>query len=132
MADRESIMKVRYYNPNQTTIWCILESDIATPNWTIIDCWNKACIGMRYKDMNEFKQIHLSFVEDLLYYNPLPVPPSNAIQKAYWDFHDHIYDLKPEKVTPYHPSCKHEFKLYVGMVETFEYCINCDMKRKVS
>ena len=30
----------------------------------------------------------------------------------------------------YTPVCEHEFRLYVGLTESYEYCLICDEKRK--
>jgi len=120
-------MKVRYYKDTDPSVWAILESDIMTPKWTVIDCYNKGYIGFEYKDMNEFIIIHQNFIQDLTWYNPLPIPKSNR----FLDLLNKLDNLKPDKITPHKPNCNHVFKLYVGMVETFEYCTKCD-KKKVS
>jgi hypothetical protein len=33
---------------------------------------------------------------------------------------------------PANTGCQHEFKLYTGFRETYEYCVNCDIKRPVN
>ena len=73
--------------------------------------------------MNEFVKIHPEFIEDQGYrlsntplIKPLYIP--EWMQQPNKDYST----LKKE-------HCKHEFKQYIGMVETFEYCIHCDTKK---
>jgi hypothetical protein len=33
-------------------------------------------------------------------------------------------------IDTYRPVCEHEFRLYVGLTEVYEYCLICDEKRK--
>ena len=83
-------MKLKYYQQTNHHIWCILESELIGPKWSIIDCYDKAYIGMEYKDLNEFLQIHLGFIEDQSYRLNVSKDTSND-----WK------NLKPDKVTPY-------------------------------
>ncbi len=42
-----------------------------------------------------------------------------------------VYDTKPNEFigAPQQPICNHEYKRYLGLNETFEYCVKCDLKK---
>lgn len=53
-------------------------------------------------------------------------------------YHAQENQLLPDKETPWKREylaefnnglCLHEYKLYTGMIEQFEYCIRCDKKK---
>lgn len=112
-------MKLRYYSQTNHHLWCILESEPIGPKWSIVDCYDKAFIGMEYMNLNEFQQIHSLFVEDKNYRYSIPMhsPETlNELRNIKW-----LNDISKE--------CNHKFIPYVGAFETFDYCIHCDKKK---
>lgn len=43
------------------------------------------------------------------------------------DLRRHAPQIEHSKIN----ICKHEFRLYIGIVETFNYCIHCDAKESI-
>lgn len=79
-------MKLKFHKKTDVSKWAILESDIAGPQWKVIDCFDTMCIGYIYKDMNEFMKIHLDFIEDSSYrqLNLIPLT-ANVIPQSWID-----------------------------------------------